>query len=716
MSDDYLSAVADIFSAHAAMRPPNRVPVSKGAADNLIIKRPGSAAGPYSIRETPYMREPMDMLSSRRHDGVVFVGPAQSGKTAALGEGWMTHCVVNDPGDMLICQMTQDKAREYSKQRIDRAILNSPALQRLKGPNHRDDNTHDKQFAHGMWLKIAWPTVANFSSTSYRYVFLTDYDRMPDNLDGEGDPWGLGSARTRTFMSRGMICAESSPGRPMKDPGWTPARPHEAPPTGGILGIYNRSDCRRWYWRCPHCDERFEAKPGMDLFGLPSVEELITGARRMDIDKMARDFSRVVCPNSGCLIAAEEKQRMNESGVWCPSGGRVTPNGLILGEPHFNSLAGYWLGGVAATYTTWPALIRKYLSAILDYANNGSEEAWKTTVNTDQGAPYMPRALVESKRAVGPQDRKEDDLARFVAPVGTRCLLASVDVQGGLKSRFEVQVHAIGMHGEEWPIDRYAIKESRRVRGDGSFAPIEPAVYPEDWDVLTERVLRSTYRVAGSELELRIKMTGVDTGGEQKAGSKNADEGTTANAYAWARRLRREGLDRRVKLLKGTGAKVDFVYKESMVGGKNGAGDVALNLLATNALKDMVDNRIRRTQEGMGFFHIPGWWTSQMFEELNAETRNVNGTWTQHRARNETFDLCCYIRVLTIMLGMEKRTFWDAPPAWAKEIDENSERMTRDQRIEMRDNELVGYVPAPAPSTEPPKPFVRRTGRSSSMR
>lgn len=714
---DFGVALSIVLSSHAAMRPPNRVPVSQGAAETLIIKKPGAATTPWSVAETAYMREPMDMLASRLHEGVVFVGPAQSGKTAALGEGWLAHNVVNDPGDMLIVQMTQDKAREYSKDRIDRMLQHSPKLTALMGPSSRDDNLHDKQFVHGMRVKIAWPTVANLSSTSYRFTFLTDYDRMPDDIGGEGDPWGLAQARSRTYMSRGMNCAESSPGRPVTDPNWSPATTHEAPPCGGILGLYNRSDRRRLYWRCPHCADWFEAAPGMKLFGLPDESELIASIRRLDIDKMAQDFNRVVCPRSGCEIGPEHKAAMNRGAVWVPDGCKVVGEGRLVGQPRTSAVAGYWLGGVAATYSTWASLIRKYLSAILDYATTGDEMAWQTTVNTDQGAPYMSRRLVESKRDLGPEDRKEDDLERFVAPADTRCLLAAVDVQGGLNARFVVQVHAIGEGFEQWPIDRYTIVDSLREREGGGYAPVQPAVYPEDWDVLTERVLRSTYRVAGSTRELRIKLVAVDTGGEQRKGAKaNKDEGVAALSYGWWRRLRREGLDKRVRLIKGTGNAVTWHFRETMVGGKNDTGDVPLYLLNSNLLKDAVDGALGRLEPGPGFVHIPGWWGPQMFEELHAETRNADGTWTQHRARNETFDLMYYIRALGVMLGMDKVKFWQNPPSWARPIGENTDMMTREQRRDMRENTLVGYVPAPAPK-EPGEKRARgrRTGRSSAF-
>lgn len=64
---------------------------------------------------------------------------------------------------------------------------------------------------------------------------LTDYDRFPEDVDGEGDAFSLASKRTTTFMSLGMTLVESSPGREITDTRWKPSLPHEAPPTTGIL-------------------------------------------------------------------------------------------------------------------------------------------------------------------------------------------------------------------------------------------------------------------------------------------------------------------------------------------------------------------------------------------------------------------------------------------------------------------------------------------------
>lgn len=711
--NDLTTAIHDLGTLWPALQPPTRMRVSEGAAANLIIKRPGGGGGPWSPDETPYMVEPVDMLGSRRHSAVCFVGPAQSGKTLGLGEGWLTHAVINDPGDMAIFQMTQDKAREYSKQRIDRAIRNSPNLHAMRSASSRDDNLHDKQFRNGMWLRIAWPTATNMSSTSYRYVFGTDYDRWnqgKEDVDGEGDGFGLMMKRTTTFLSRGMTAVESSPGRLIVDPSWMPSTLHEAPPVGdkdvggGVLGIYNRSDRRRWYWKCPHCTEWLEAAPGIGLFGLPSDDELLDDIRGIDVDRMARQYARVLCPNSGCVINYDRRERMNRTGRWLQDGLALDGQDRVGGTARTSSIAGYWLGGVAASYVSWETLIRKHLQALSDYAMTGSEESLKTTTNTDQGMPYMSRMLAEAARNAALGERTEADLKRFIVPDWARFVVAAVDVQGGRNARFEVQVHAVGEHKRQQLIDRYAITRSARDGMGDEPAPIDPAAYGEDWDTLTEKVVKATYRTSDPDREMRVKLVVVDSGGE---------DGVTDKAYAWYRRLRREGTHGRVRLSKGANTRVDWYVKETMVGGTQGKGDVPLYLLDPNKFKDMVAAGLGRRVPGPGYYHFPsprhpdtnpnGWVPQAFFDELHAEVRNENGVWQQIKKRNETFDLCYMILAGCNMLGVDKREFWNDPPGWAAEWVRNSEIITPEvRRVERSDG--------PAATRE------RRVQRSSYLR
>ena len=702
MYSDSTLALSDVCSGFEALRPPNRMRVSEGAAANLVIRQPGAAGGPWSPSETPYMVEPMDMLASRQHEAVIFVGPARTGKSAGLLLGWMAHNVVNDPGDMLFVHLNKDKAREFSKTDVDRAIRHSPAIAGMRSPRAIDSNTFDTMFRHGMWTRIAWPTVSNVSGSTYRYVAITDIDRIEnaENVDGEGPLFDLAKKRTTTFMSRGMTLVESSPGYPITDPSHVPATPHEAPPTGGILSLYNRSDRNRQHWQCPDCSEFFQAAPGLALFSLmPSDQVLLEEVRTMNIGSFARHHAKVVCPHCASVIEPSLKTELNRTGIWLPDGVRITAEREIIGTPLQSTIKGYWLGGVAAAYQSWSSIVEQYLYGLREYALTGSEEKLKATTNTDQGAPYMPRHLADAKGSnKSPRERAERDSPRYLAPAGTRLLTASVDVQGGQNARFEVQVVATGANDEKWLVDRFPIKDSMRegMTGPGSFAPLDPAAYEEDWDVLTEKVLRATWRTPIDGLEMQVAAMIVDTGGE---------EGTTEKAYAYYRRVREQGLQKRVKLYKGGSDKKAPILRESLVGkiGRKGKDDIPLLVCNTNLLSDAVDAGLRRQTPGPGYYHFPepkhptknpeGWLPEAFFDELAAEVRNPDGTWTKIRKRNETFDLLRMDYALKLHMGVYKVLDWNNVPAWLAPLEQNSAIVAAETRRELQENEPVPPQP-----------------------
>lgn len=703
---EYAKALEDVFGGWQAMKPPARISIAEGAAKTLKIVQTGGTADYWSAEETPYMVEPMNLLASRKHEAVVFVGPARTGKTEGLITGWLANSIVNDPGDFAIFHMSQEKAREFSKTTIDRALRHSEKLREMMSSSAHADNTHDKLFKHGMWLRIAWPTVSNMSGSTYRYTALTDYDRMPDDIDGEGAAFFLALKRVQTFGSRGMCMAESSPGRDISDPFWTPATAHEGPPVGGIVGLYNASDRRRLYWKCHDCYEWFEARPGLDLFGLPSWIDLLDEIRVMNIESMADKFSHVVCPHCGSMHFPKQKKELNSKSRWLQDGVRLDRYDDPHGEAMQSTIAGYWLGGVAAAFQPWRSILIRYLQALRQYAMSGMEEALKNTMNVDQGVPYVSRHLVEaSLKDTKPQDRPDMELQRYMVPPWTRYVQASVDVQGGTKARFDVQVHAFGEHGEQALVNRFTITESRREGIGQKWAPIDPAGYDEDWDRITEDVVRSTYRTHIDGQEIRVRMTVVDSGGE---------DGVTARAYNWMRRCRRQGLAYRVMLYKGLGGKAGKnkvptpLIRESMLGGRNRneKGDVPVYLCNSDLLADAVSANLKRAVPGPGYYHFPeakgpnnpnGWLPESFFDEMNAEVRGENGQWSQVKARNETWDHLKMQWAGYLRLGCDKIKDWTSAPDWAAPLERNSEVISSEQRRVMK----AADDPAPEKGSAP---------------
>jgi phage terminase large subunit GpA-like protein len=110
---------------------------------------------------------------------------------------------------------------------------------------------------------------------------------------------------------------------------------------------------------------------------------------------------------------------------------------------------------------------------------------------------------------------------------------------------------------------------------------------------------------------------------------------------------------------------------------------------------------LQREKPGPGYFHFPkvksqsnpdGWITQAFFDELKAEVRNADGTWTQIRKRNETFDLCKMIHAALLTLAVDRKGFWDNPPDWAWSLAENRELVTADERREMKANLPVAQI------------------------
>lgn len=412
----------------AGFSPPRRMPISEAVKKFMRVPKGAGNSVPWDPELTPYIIEPMNCLASREYDAVIFVGPARTGKTIGLIDGWIVYTIVCDPSDMLVVQMTEDKAREHSKKRLDRTFRSSAAVKKRMSPRRNDNNVHDKTFRDGSFLKIGWPSVNIMSSSDYRFVALTDYDRFPENIDSEGDGFSLASKRTTTFMSAGMTLVESSPGRDICDSKWRRKSPHEAPPTTGILSLYNRGDRRRWYWSCPHCGEYFQ--PAMDA---------MTGYRNEPDPFKASEAAYLLCPHCSGIITAEKKRELNSAGVWLREGQVIDRNGNVSGEPRRSRIASFWMEGPAAAYQTWAQLVYKLLTAEQEYEATGSEETLRAVINTDWGLPYLPRASMEQRKSELLEQRAEPVPSRSV-PDGINFLVATVDVQAGRHRRFVVQV------------------------------------------------------------------------------------------------------------------------------------------------------------------------------------------------------------------------------------------------------------------------------------
>lgn len=665
-SDDTL---ANIFVGLSTIfTPPERLTVSQAAEKYRIVNSPGSFIGEWDNSKVPYMVRPADMMQSRRYKGVIFCGPAQTGKTDALLVNGLVYTVKVDPMDAIIYSPTQTLARDFSLRRVDRLHRHSPEVGRMLLPRRDSDNVFDKHYKSGIIVSLSYPTTAEFSGRPVPRIWLTDYDRMPMDVEGEGAPYDMARKRTTTFGSFAMTVAESSPSQePIEPTKWVPKSLHEAPPTSGILALYNRGTREQWYWPCPYCTRYFR--------GAFELLEWDTKGEPME----SAETVRMVCPHCAGKITPDWRYDMNLWGTWLADGQTIGPGGRIIGKAPASDTVSFWLNGTAAAFISWSELVTIYLTAMREFDRTGKEEALKKFYNNDIGTVYIPRALDTTRLPEALKSRAEKlpgTPEEPEVPSDVRFIIATVDVQTG---SFVAQIFGIapGMPFDMVLIDRFRINRSERVNDEGDREWVKPGVYQQDWDLIEQRVMERTYRLSdGSNRRMGVRMTGCDSGGRA---------GVTTNAYDFYRALRRKGKHGRFHLLKGDSlpnvprTRITFPDSNRKDQFAVARGDVPVLFLNSNMLKDALANRLECVESGKGMLRFADWMADEFYSELCAEQRTPAGWINPPHQRNEAWDLSYYaIGICVSTLIKIEVIDWGSPPAWAETWDKNALVTTAD--------------------------------------
>lgn len=668
-----------VVASAEGIRPTERLTVSQAAAKYRQLNNPGSYVGKWPNEKTPYLVEPMDMLTSMDYTGMVFVGPARTGKSDMFFN-WLTHTAICDPADMMFVAMTQNVARDWSSKDLSRMLRASKDVGARLLPGRNNKNIHDIKFRGNMSLLVKWPTITELSGKTIPRGWFADYDRMPDDIDGEGAAFDLGRKRAQTYRRYGMWVAESSPGREVMDAKARLATPHHAPPCKGVLGLYNRGDRRRWYWRCLDCRSAFE--PTFECLSYPDSRDLVE----------ASEMVTMKCPVCDFDMLSEQKQELNAGGKWLKDGEQWLQDGRVVGNGPRTDIASFWMFGPSAAFQTWTELVYKYLTAKREFDNTGDPGPLKTTINTDQGRPFTPPALTESRSPEWLEQRKCDwggTAEHPVVPEGVRFLIATVDVQAGSRSAFIVQVHGIHTNYDISFVDMFKIRVSDRDSEEGfnGKAIIDPAGYPEDWHLLVPNVITKTYPLNDdSGRRMAIRLVGCDMGGK---------EGVAPNAYNFWRYLRDNpskklipGLDKRFQLVRGsptkTAARVTLSYPDANKKDRHSGarGDVPVLHMNSNMLKDQIDAMLNRTEGSGGLVQFPSWAPGWLYSQLTGEIRTDAGWKNTKQRQNEAWDLFYYcIGILASPLIGYENIRWDKPPAWAEEWDRNELVFQQDEPI-----------------------------------
>lgn len=435
------------------IKPPENLTVAQWADKNRRLSSESSAeVGKWRTSRTPYMLEILTSFTDPLVEHIVVVAASQVGKSEVINN-MIGYCIDQDPGPILFVQPTIDDAKKYSEMRIAPMIRETKCLRnKIADPKTRDSaNTkRQKSFPGGVLVLTGSNVPHDLCSMPIRYLFGDERDRWAKSAGSEGDPWGLATARTRTFYNRKLV--EVS----------TPTVKGASP----IDDSYRLGTMERWKTKCPHCEKYSEIKFDDIRFEYEST---------MNGDNKIFDIKKIwyTCPECGGI--SDENTIKSQPAHWEAE----APEAKEL-----HKTRSFWLTAWVSPWATWKSIILQFLQAGTDSAK------LQVVINTQFGQLWENRGDLDSEEDV--MARREDYDAEV--PDGVLVLTCGVDTQD---NRLEYEVVGHGRFGETWGI-KYGVIPGRPDTD-------------EVWERLDE-VIDKRYSFKNG-VKIKISLTFVDEGG-----------------------------------------------------------------------------------------------------------------------------------------------------------------------------------------------------------
>lgn len=404
-----LQAVAD------AWRWPPSLTLSEWADRYRVLPAADAEPGPFRTARFPLIQEPQDVLGSGEYRTVVLWASTQSAKTT-IGVNWIGKAIHYDPGRTLVIYPTEDKATEFSTEKLEPMIFACPALSAKAAigtaRTHRK-SVLSKTFPSMLLLIRGGNSENPFSSGSFRYVWLDELDRIPPNK--EGRPLDLARQRVTTYWNHVLLISSTC-----TDEG-----------SSEIASEYEKSDQRKPYVPCLACGH---------LHILEWEHIRYAGQTPQEAEATAR----YVCPACGHEHVETDKPAMLKRLEW------------RKGNPT-SRVAGFWWSALYSPWVSWGQLASEWVAAQED------DDALKVFTTCRLARLWKPRreappetalaACIDSGRPAG------------TVPEETILLTGGADV---MKRWIYGGVRAWGPEGRSWLVLRFKLD-----REQGSLAMLD---------------------------------------------------------------------------------------------------------------------------------------------------------------------------------------------------------------------------------------------------
>jgi phage terminase large subunit GpA-like protein len=663
-----------------ALRPDPKISVDEWAEANRILPPDTPEAGPYRNARTPYVIDIQRTMSpgSRYREGW-WMKPHQVGGSVT-GENLIGSWICTAAGNILVIFPTLDDAKQWELTRFEPMRANTKALRRriLAADKKGSDNTKlRKKFPGGVMRLVGSNRVGALKSSTIRYIKFEEPDEYV-RLE-QGTVTGLAIARTSNFGRKAKIFGDGTPtfdGR------------------SEIQRQVLRGDQRKWFLHCPDC-----AHPQ------PLVWEQL---KWVDGDSKT---ARYACASCGALNdeaswkAGNYRPRapgMTESQA--KAAGHAYWEATAIGQPGVASWCGLEALAAPVGWRPWPDLVDQWLGA------QGDDDKLREFVNNIRALPYTDTVRSDIGAEALQQRAEQYDL--MTCPAAGLICLAGVDTQD---NRLAVVIRAFGRGEESWGIWH------GEIYGDTSA--------PETWAKLRE-LLDAPIRHASGQV-MRVDAAFIDAGGHRGEDVYAFCRDAQLRGKHWCAIRGAKSYDA-PKL--GRPKTVSFTWR-----GKPVEGGGELRFLGTQAIKNLIDGRLKLNKPGGGYYHFPLGFQADYYKQMRAEKREWRRDMQGHKAlwwvktteRNEAWDCEVYVYAayLYAMSGRHAETVWSAreklygqtrqlellddgatPPASAEaqpaaaagDPEQPAEATAQDEDTDDSD------APAPASTTPAPAPHPRR--------
>ena len=598
------------------LAPPPRIDTAEWAARYRHIAK-GPERGPWRNERTPYLVEPMQCASSHTpYERVVLWFATQLGKSEVLYNSVMQR-IHTDPQDMMMVQPTLQDAQDHSAQRFLPTIMQTPAMHgKVAVRKSRDESTswRSRSIQGGFTVFFGGANSASsLASKPLGFAVADEVDKWPADVDNEGPPLGLLEERMSNFARRKLIIASTC----------------NIKGQSTIEREYLASDQRQYHVPCPHCGE---------------AQVLLWGAKtdwgikwlKTPTGKARPETAVYICRHCGGAIEEHKKDGMLAEGLWiaqAPGAGQ-------------GKRAGFWLNKLYSPlgWKSWESLVEEW-EAAQEARQVGNSAPLKKFLNSSLAETWEETGTGADSRALA---ARAEDYDFGTVPRGGLMLTMGVDTQ---PDRLEARVWAWGRGEESWLVARHIIY------GDPN---LDEGTEGSPWTRLTE-IRRTPIVHSTSGAQMLIEATGVDTGGHNTHAVYSY-----CRAHAHAQVLALKGASQYGKPIISKPSNIDINWR-----GRTIAHGVKLWPIGTDTAKHLLYGRMRLTQVGPGYVHVPRALVgTDEFEQMTAARLmpvvvqgKASMRWvTPQGHREEGGDCFIYAYAMACHLGIQ--TYRD--PSWQR--------------------------------------------------